>query len=373
MIQRYEVVLTTQSPVHIGCGTKLSKKEYVYYWNSNQVKIIDLVKFFRFLDEKKLVDDYQLFAADSYQSLGKWFKEKKVNLNQVENLTAYTVKNHANSEDDEKEIHMFLKDVYGNPYIPGSSLKGALRTAILSGLVKNRSQELFSAQKFRGNFKVSKKYRKKEMNKSSQWIENRVLNTLQLKNRKGNWINHSNALTSILRGISISDSAPIDKSRLAICPKIDYSIQQNPSKVMLLRECIVPWTEVRFYMSLDPVYLSKAGVDIEFLQKSIQSFYTLQRDCWLSKFPSWKENGEPHCRLFLGGGTGFQSKTITQSLYGDQALNLISELLQNRFNEHKHNLDVGQGVSPRKLKCTQYDGETYLMGECEVAFRCLSE
>lgn len=39
------------------------------------------------------------------------------------------------------DLNTFVKDAFGRPYIPGSSLKGALRTAILNDLKEDTKEK----------------------------------------------------------------------------------------------------------------------------------------------------------------------------------------------------------------------------------------
>ena len=48
--------------------------------------------------------------------------------------------------EEQKEILTSVKDAYGCPYVPGSSLKGALRTVLL-GAVVIRKNEAFAEER----------------------------------------------------------------------------------------------------------------------------------------------------------------------------------------------------------------------------------
>ena len=73
--------------------------------------------------------------------------------------------------------------------------------------------------------------------------------------------------------------------------------------------------------------------------------------------------------LLLGGGVGFQSKTVTEPYYGQNALDVTSKLLGNAFRKHHHERDAAQGISPRALKQTDLNGAAYPFGVCEVTIR----
>ena len=39
--------------------------------------------------------------------------------------------------------------------------------------------------------------------------------------------------------------------------------------------------------------------------------------------------------------------------------------------EHKHDKDIGLGVSPHVLKCTKLNGKKYMMGQCELKLQVM--
>lgn len=398
MIERRKLVLKTKSPLYIGSGQKLTKKEFLYNEQEDEITMIDPIRFFEWLSHSDLIMAYQNFVESSDNSLFDFICELE-SQEEINKFSIYTTKanrSFENIKDSSKqnlrEIHTFLKDVYGNPYIPGSSVKGAIRTALLSYLLADQGESILPFEEFDrsvwGNDNPSMESRDKTnygnsmRNKKektitpfnlSQKIENKELNTLRLKN--GNRLaSYTSAVTCILRGLSISDSAPIPSTRLTICPKIDYAKDGTPSDILLVRECIVPETEINFEIALNSDYLEEAKINYEYLSQAICSFYELQNKSFISHFKNWEyKKNRKGCCLYFGGGAGFHSKTILQALYGEDAVYYVSNCLDKQFSIHKHYQDIDYGISPRKLKCTRYLGSNYLMGECEVAFRCLSE
>ena len=72
--------------------------------------------------------------------------------------------------------------------------------------------------------------------------------------------------------------------------------------------------------------------------------------------------------ILLGGGVGFQSKTVLAPYYQD-SLAKTSTALQRVFPRHHHEEDALDGISPRALKQTAVDGTDYPYGACEVILR----
>lgn len=71
-------------------------------------------------------------------------------------------------------------------------------------------------------------------------------------------------------------------------------------------------------------------------------------------------------QILLGGGAGFVSKTLVYPAMGyNKGLDMVSNILNRAFKDHKHFKDKQQGVSPHIVKCTYYKGQTLQMGLCE--------
>jgi CRISPR-associated protein Csm5 len=137
--------ITLLSPVFIGSGFKLSRN-IDFYSDSKGTFIIDQDSFIEQLDERQINEltnsrDLVEFAERNKKSL-KEFSRK------ISPLSISAI-----------EINEFLKDSRGLPIIPGSSLKGALRTVI--------AQHIFKSDKMRVEIhpRTKKEWAFTEMNK----------------------------------------------------------------------------------------------------------------------------------------------------------------------------------------------------------------
>lgn len=365
----YTFKLKTLSPLFIGSGKEITKKEYVYVPNGHRVIMLNFDKFTRFLIEKNLIDDYTEFMIGPEKDLYKWLIRKRVNLEDIEKLKAYEL----NGGDaiipgkTLKGVQLFIKDNYGEPYVPGSSLKGALRTAMLARMVdENASSGARHFMKLENEMKhLSGFFRKNTFLKEAQEIESEFFHTLNFRpDRK------RDAVNSVFKGIQISDSLPIDRKNLILCTKVDVTRdgKEHPVEVVC-RECIKPGTEISFSITLDTGISKESGIDMSFILSSVRKFSELQYKYFSSKFflPKNKDTSQAAdgLELILGGGTGFVSKTIIYPLGREKALSFTSRLLDKQFVKHKHMKDISDGVSPHMIKCTKYDGKTYVLGRCE--------
>lgn len=149
------------------------------------------------------------------------------------------------------ELQLFIKDPYGNPYIPGSSIKGVLRTAILAKKIKEEKYFSFSIiekiRDFRGN------------PKSFLNSENEDVQRILLHSKKG-MEKQNDMVNDCMSGIRISDSNAVPVNCLTICQKIDRRIDGNIKTLPLMRECIKPNVEFEFQLSIDETE-TDIGVD----------------------------------------------------------------------------------------------------------------
>lgn len=106
--------------------------------------------------------------------------------------------------------------------------------------------------------------------------------------------------------------------------------------------------------------------------EAVQRFSERYQEAFLSKFTGNHTISDR--TVFLGGGSGFVSKTMIYSLFeGREAVAVTKDIFEkteapskNKNEKDKHAKDMIYGVSPHILKCTRYQGKEYMMGQCEM-------
>ncbi len=58
-MRNYTMTLRTEAPVFVGDGGKIGKKEYIFMSGERRVYVPDMVKMYRYFEERRLMDDYQ--------------------------------------------------------------------------------------------------------------------------------------------------------------------------------------------------------------------------------------------------------------------------------------------------------------------------
>ena len=84
------------------------------------------------LKKKNLTGEYEKFLLNPKEKdLYMWLVNKGITYAESKKWAEYSFDcSDAVLDRNTKEISLFVKDVYGKPFVPGSSLKGALRTIL---------------------------------------------------------------------------------------------------------------------------------------------------------------------------------------------------------------------------------------------------
>jgi CRISPR-associated protein Csm5 len=367
-LAKYRLVLTVRSPVFIGSGLEVTKKEYYFDRRGKQVHILNLEKFIRLIVDKGLLDAYENFILRGAYNvyLDGFFRDHNVSRTEIEAVTDYKI-NSADAltpEHSLKGIKLFMRDSSRQPYIPGSSLKGALRTAILvKMLLDDNGQRERNAGSFlsaiRGLQTGSRNYAKQ----ATEQAEENYINTLGL-----NRLRPADAVNSIMRGISVSDSLPVrDKDAMILCGKRDLSVSGLVKPLNVVRECLKPGVKVFFDLSLDSSIPS--GIDLNYIKEAVRAFGTYYAGNFDRRFKKPADAVAENYRdaLILGGGAGFFSKTFVYELLGKtEGLKFVSNYMKGQFPRHKHEKDLETGISPHRLKYTVYRNQSWHFGICGV-------
>jgi CRISPR-associated protein Csm5 len=330
-VRVYTITLDVITPVHIGSGNTITKKDYRV--SGRNVEIYDSLKLYSLLGR-----GYEGFLMGN-ETLTDYIQKYNVRANSAIKYSIFCGNSRIRKSD---EIHEFIKDPYGCPYIPGSSIKGAIRTAMLSFAI---------SQNKRGDFSP---YRRDFISKGANDVEETAF---------------GEPINSVFKHIKISDSDPLSTDDLILCKKIDVFKDGNSNnKLNLCRESIKPGTKVKFKLTIDEPFEEKHKemANPEYIMSAIRNFSIQYKNTYLSKFGSYNNKKYGDDIIYLGGGTGFLTKTINTSLYGNDALSKVSDFLSDKFKKHNHKQDVQLGISPRAMKCTQANNEIVEMGICKI-------
>ena len=376
-VKTYEVVAKVKTPIYIGDGTMLYKQDYYIDDKEKKVYVIDINKLIK--KSSRILLKYEEFIK-SDKTFNEWVRDDMAQYLNVDIIKKeyckYIIdigdvdlrggdKKVTNNKKANKSnnINRFVKTPYGEPYIPGSSLKGVLRTIVLSNLLLSETKDAnigSNINDIKENINMIKN------NRYAKNIESRYFNKLE-RNEK----NISDAVNDIFSFISISDSDSTKIDSLVLCEKTDIGIDKTNNrnesrlKQVVVRECLKPETEIKFRIS---VYENENVYKIEKILEMIKN-YSKNYLQYLNKY--FKEPLSNYKGVYyipIGGGVGYISKTIVEEAVGmEKGAKYISEILDKMFRNKGHYNDyIKSGFAPRLEKSTKIDGDTVLMGLLEI-------
>ncbi len=126
----YEVV----TPTHIGSGESIPKTELGFFAKERIIRRIDVENYFESLPANKIGEISRLIRQAKNEYFNNILKTERLTLDTLKE--AYDLRFLYDYREDElnklREINAYLKNPFFKPYIPGSTLKGWIRTTILS-------------------------------------------------------------------------------------------------------------------------------------------------------------------------------------------------------------------------------------------------
>ena len=311
----FQFSLLAMAPIHTGSGDKYTSREFIY--EDGYFYFPDMGKFYNRMVEKGYDQKFERFlqerkASASNNRLISFLEDNRISDRdfggyRIKETGFETEKNNIDSQlGTINEVAKFMRDPYGNPYIPGSSLKGAIRTIL--------------------------------MNTNPDWNNKKVVDTRR-KNPKENknmipWVpKKGKEFNNIFNAIRVSDSKPFNNDSLILVQKWDYSAKSlTPKPLPLYREAIAPSTKINFTITTTT---KEAGILMEELGQRAQAFYKEYKNFFLSDFPKNKIQPNIQYPIYLGAGSGVWTKTIFEK---------AKDILQERYGNSRTTRMVEKGV-----------------------------
>lgn len=402
-----KMCLKVVTPINISDGIVLGAKDYLYDSRRQKVYFLNLHQWHMFIYKHMLLEKYESYLANfrDKQSLLEWLRMQGYDIDDVRTVITSEAQATVNLMDNEKkktlnDINRHIQQPDGSLYVPGSSIKGVFRTAILYKLLQKRQdikskywcyikQQVDIIEKLMEEerkprelqimpysvIKKKKDQATKEIDKLIASLESELLHSLRLKDDKERNISNKNAVCSAMRGLQVSDTYASRNMQTAILQKVDGGFDKfgkaSPKKLPIFRECMLPEAELFFDVKIEKAVMNTIGINsVDDLLKATHSFFAAVTDLMQQAFEKEYQEafqGVAAGNMFLGGNTGFLSKTLLAMLAPDKdtAKNTIKVLLDKSFKNHKHLLR-DKIIAPRTLKCTNYNGKLMLMGVAEV-------
>lgn len=363
-LKTYKLTLKTVGPVFVGNGKDISKKEYIFS-TKKEVQILDVYQMYMMLKKMGKEKAYESYLLEnSRDDMKTWMKKENIPFEKVKPFVKYTLDASDVVVENMRRLQILemVKDPYGNPYIPGSSLKGMLRTILLSQNIRenknsyDRDLEGITNEIFSSNKASRTTFLKRKLSD----VENQCFHTLQRENT--DW---KDAVNDYMQGIIVSDSKPINVENLILSQRIELHTDGRENRLPVLRECIKPGTNIEFTLTIDT---SICSLNDKKIMEAIKSFLEMYYKWFGRKFPGIDKLRAN--QVFLGGSCGFPSKTVVYPLFTQQGLNVTKAIFKktNVPRQHMHEKDDKYGVSPHIMKCSRYQGKMLQIGLCNFKF-----
>ena len=381
-LKRYRMKITAIGPIHVGDGKQLKKTEFLYDKQRNRVFVLDSMKMYAYLEKEKLLDCFQdyVLGMGKNTNLFPFLQNQNIPRDSWESWKSYDYGISVRENTSLNEIHSFVKDANGNPYIPGSSIKGMIRTALLAYLLGNnkegRDEEgIFSYRdidegKIQSIRRTVKQRRidggKRGLRSEVGELEALAFHQLDLKD--GNRVeNQKNAVCSILRGLLVRDSQPLSLIDLDLAQKVDLfsentrrrvsrDAKERTNAISTFKEVLRPGTGIYFDLILDSKVFPYS------LDTILAALDYFNEQCYYYHYKHFQRPTLEKGIVWLGGGAGYCTKTVSYPLLQKEGLELVSEILAKNFKNHHHDRDKELGVSPRTTPIFPQLNHTYDQG-----------
>ena len=375
-IIRNKMKLEVLTPLHIGGAdykSKLDKKEYIFDKDKKTLTLIDNEKFIAFLIKKNLFEKYIAYIENNVNAkvmvqnrninLLNFLKANNIDKDIQDFRKKAPIKLDMNIE-NMNDIKLMLRDVQGKPYIPGTSIKGALINLLLVDyIIKNR--EKFSKEKRI----ILSECKKINDDRSIRGLKNDIKKIVNQIEKSIIYSDNKTLEKSKKFGISVSDSYSYSNTRTNFYQDIDEKRTNKPGEdksrpMPVAREYIIANSIFDFDITLDIDLLEESKLkikNIDDLIDSIENAMSYLIDVLEDKNSPRTEN------LVLGANKGFLQKTIVYALFEDEKerLEVVKKLLhKNQKNVIGNHLN--DKFAPRVLNRIKINNKNLLAGLVKI-------
>ena len=195
--RKFDMTIEVLSPVHIGDGTELLR-EYDYIVRNGRTWVINQEKLLGELVTEDGKHEDKLLSAPPSEFIGD--TDFQISLDDPKSVFHYTMQ----GEPTNRPIKSHIKTMYRQPYLPGSSIKGMLRTILIWGI--------YTANKQRPDLRKLKRSR----SWAAQPLEQDIFG------RNPNY--------DLLRAMRVSDSEPATLTDMAVLPVSVFPTAKDGSR-----------------------------------------------------------------------------------------------------------------------------------------------
>lgn len=385
-IDHAQLSLTIVSPTNIGGPEKLTTKDYMYNYDAGEVYLLNNYEWFRFLARHNKLSEFEIYMQNEMvrpngRTMYDWAKNtigasqltKDVLGPAIGSIMKSSIYNEGR-KNSLNDITPQIRGANGEVYIPGSSIKGVIDSAIISHMLRNN--KAFRSNVQRELRKVLDVYKRKNARSLFKDIFKMVNQAIikhihVLTNNEGKPL--KGILASAFRGISVSDAMPVSAIQTEVLKKEDSCVDEDGThEISVHRECILPNQKFFFTLTLDTAITKEIGITsvnqvLEILQEDFDATHELLSSKFKKVSPSIFKALEP-ANAYIGSNTGFVQKTIIMAAFTDNeetGIDIIRAILDVNFQKAKH-ASKDRFMAPRAIKLVKWNGRYYEMGGIHI-------
>ena len=375
-ILKNKMKLEVLTPLHIGGAdykSKLDKKEYIFDKDKKTLTLIDNEKFIGFLIKKNLFEKYIAYIENNVNAkvmiqnrninLLNFLKANNIDKDIQDFRKKAPIKLDMNIE-NMNDIKLMLRDVQGKPYIPGTSIKGALINLLLVDYIIKNREEFFKEKRI-----ILSECKKTNDDRSIRGLKNDIKKIVNQIEKSIVYGDNKELEKSKRFGISVSDSYSYSNTRTNFYQDIDEKrttkVGEDKTKSMpVAREYIIANSIFDFDITLDIDLLEESKLkikNIDDLIDSIENAMSYLINVLEDKNSPRTEN------LVLGANTGFLQKTIVYALFEDDKERL--EVVKKMVHKNQRNAignHLNDKFSPRVLNRIKINNKNQLAGLVKI-------
>lgn len=352
MLSVHNFRLIPLSPIHIG-GKFQAISPFEYIVEGGKFRVIREEKLAGILQRRGLVSEFIRQFEQSGFSLGDYLRGRGLLSAQlVEELSLYSCSLIGGSPEG-KQVRPFNRDAWQRPYIPGTAIKGAMRTALWYDAIKKNPNRWLDRLRRR----VKSENRAKVVDDE---LDREILQGYKLENEE------KSPHTDILRVIKVSDAKPWERDSLFVGEEVTFARGKPRPDLSIYLEYQGEAKETIFSVVFDEELFRrfKGGLlfnSFEDFLRKVDAFYRSVAEAELGEgeekgraFYQWlieKTKGAGYL-MRIGWGGGLSSLTIWLALPKD-----IRETIREKFFERSHREKFP--LTRRFLKRMEKGGETY--------------
>jgi CRISPR-associated protein Csm5 len=282
--------LVARTPVQVGGSHVLERDDYVV--EGDRLHVISSRRLVQWLERRQLVEPFLAMAGQGGAIAE--FLRAHGGLAEAANLAQYTVR--WEGDRPQAGVRTLARDAFHRPYIPGSSVKGALRTAILGARLDAQRQTLLRAVTRAIELTQAHAPRRRRIaTQAATELEAEQFRVLR-------WPGHPSDRSATLlhrdvwRAVKVADGDPLPADAVRVYPVGTWSLRRDGTayqKALQPAECIVPGTQLAFDLTFDTRLLEREQrVAPETLSKALSAWSHRQ----------WQAEGESLARFGAGAG-----------------------------------------------------------------------